>query len=393
VPEIPIEVGGTLTTTDSQGQFVVENVPAQYDASLMVHFTGNTTESYGWVYQGLTRRDPTLQVYAGLDRHEANIDVTFANEVQSDTRTLTFAMGGPDGSFEDAEEDLTSFETSDDYWRGPTTTQETAHALLWQFDAATSLPTSYIGYGSEVVSLADTTAHTAINLDVKATTIASGNIGGNVTVATNSDRANNVYLRFSSGAKMLLLNDTTAPNAFSYLVPTIANSTVTFAAIEGDPFTGNFGVVHRDGLAAGNTTLNVTIPAPSKPVIPADGASGVAVNSPFSLLPGNGATGPFVVQMISEDTYDGIFIVTANKQFTLPEVAGSTYGLQSGGHYDWRVETHGSFASVDAMAGPTGFMDEFGGADSNVEPDGEPKGPHNADGSYTISYSNRFTAQ
>jgi hypothetical protein len=393
VPGIPVEVAGTLTSTDNQGQFVVENVPAQYDVSLMVDFVGNTRENYGWVYQGLTRRDPTLQVYAGLAKRSATIDVTLSNEAPSDTRTLTLALGGPDGAFEDAEEDLTNFETPDVFWRGPTTTQETAHALFWQFNATTSLPTSYIGYSSQVVSLSDTAAQTAINLDVKATTIPAGNISGNVTVATDTGRANNVYVHFSSGAKIQIVNDTVAPAAFSYLVPTIANSTVTFAAVEGDSYFGAFGVAHKDGLGAGNSTLALTIPAPAKPLTPADGAAGVATGSAFSFLPGSGATGPYVVLMISEETYDGIFIVTANKQFKLPEVAGSSYGLQTGDHYDWRIETHGNFASVDAMAGPTGFMDEFSGADADVEPNGEPKGPHTADGSYSISFSNRFTAQ
>ena len=77
--------------------------------------------------------------------------------------------------------------------------------------------------------------------------------------------------------------------------------------------------------------------------------------------------------------------MTAKNSFKLPVIVGGAYALNSTHLYDWRVETHGNLATVDAMAGPTGFMDEFSGDEQT------PRGPHTGDGSYTISQPNAFT--
>jgi hypothetical protein len=54
--------------------------------------------------------------------------------------------------------------------------------------------------------------------------------------------------------------------------------------------------------------------------------------------------------------------------------------------YLWRVETHGESASVDAMTGDEGFIDEFGPSLGD-----EPSGPQRTSGSYSISVSRRVT--
>jgi hypothetical protein len=53
----------------------------------------------------------------------------------------------------------------------------------------------------------------------------------------------------------------------------------------------------------------------------------------------------------------------------------------------YRVETHGDAATVDELAGPSGFIDEFGWS----ECDG-PEGPRREDGSYAISLARYITA-
>jgi hypothetical protein len=60
------------------------------------------------------------------------------------------------------------------------------------------------------------------------------------------------------------------------------------------------------------------------------------------------------------------------------------FSLQKGKVFEWRVATHGSFGSVDEMAGPSGFHDPFA-----VE--AEPIGPNTEDGQYTLSSSRYFT--
>jgi hypothetical protein len=385
---IPVQIGATLVTTDDQGAFTIPSVAAEYDVSLVVDFSGDfPRETYGWVFQGLTRRDPTLQVYAGIARQSGNIVITPTNATMTATSTLSVALGGPDGSDEFTGVEANGIQT-DTTWRGPATTQERAHGLLWSNDATSGLPNGYIGYDTALVALSNTADMAMINLNLKATaTIPSGNIVGKVTPASGTSRENDLFLRFTSGAEIELAGDTTGPDTFTYLVPTIANGSTTLAAVEGDAYYGNYAVAHKDGLAAGTTGITATIPTPAKPLTPMDGAVNVDGTSQFTFLAGAGNPGAYVVSMIAKDFYDGLYVVTAQKTFTVPVVAGGAYAFGSTHIYQWRVETHDSYATVDSMSGPTGFMDEFSGDDAS------PTGPHTGDGSFTISQHNEFTAK
>jgi len=64
-------------------------------------------------------------------------------------------------------------------------------------------------------------------------------------------------------------------------VPTSANSSVTFAASEGEADYGAYAVVHRDALAAGATAVTATIPKPSNhlAVSPASAINKVDANT------------------------------------------------------------------------------------------------------------------
>jgi hypothetical protein len=53
--------------------------------------------------------------------------------------------------------------------------------------------------------------------------------------------------------------------------------------------------------------------------------------------------------------------------------------------YNWRVETHGSAASVDELAVPGGYLDAFSRTEGYAE------GPRTSDGSYSISTGRTFT--
>ena len=133
---------------------------------------------------------------------------------------------------------------------------------------------------------------------------------------------------------------------------------------------------------------SLTVPAPGKPQTPNSGAANVDSNSQFTWTSGAGNNAAFVVSMLDEDYGQGLFVVTASKSLSkIPLVPGGPYQFASAHKYDWRMETHGTFASVDAMAGPAGFMDEFSGDNES------PRGPRTGDGAFTISQYNVFTAK
>jgi hypothetical protein len=189
------------------------------------------------------------------------------------------------------------------------------------------------------------------------------------------------------------------PGNFSYLVPTIANSSVIFSASEGDSSFGDaqdgaYAVVHKDTLAAGTAGITVVIPKPATLLTetPANAKTKVDSNTVFSFQGGVGSAGLYVVAFRQPDASalrtDALFVVTTKKSITIPKVINDSFALDPGASYYWRVETHGSLATTDAATGPSGFLDEFSGDSGGLVP----SGPRRGDGTYTISdYSDLIT--
>ncbi len=143
-------------------------------------------------------------------------------------------------------------------------------------------------------------------------------------------------------------------------------------------------MAHKDGLSAGNAAVTLDIPAPAEPLSPV-GNSGVDANTIFSFKASADNAGAFVVWLENFDFYQTLYIVTSKKQFKIPTVVGGAFKLDPEQFFRWRVETHGDFATVDQMSGPTGFMDAF----SNTWQ--TPTGPRQESGSFTLSAAYGFT--
>ncbi len=385
---VAIEVAGKTSTTDAQGAFSFDAVPVEYDASLVVSYKWNNyTKTRAWVYQGLTRRDPTLQIYEGLTYKTASVDILPNNPSSLiDARTLTVAFGGPDGSNEKTDIGGNGRDGDSVTWLGPSTTQETAHALIWEKDVNSDFPTKFLAFDSALVALSElATAHSKASFDLSPDTIASGTIVGTVPGSGFVERWNNVFLRYTSNAVIKLVDDEPGSPGFSYLVPTIPNASVTFVAGDGDVQT-ELGVVHKDGLTPNTSGISVTIPTPTRElaVSPAADSGKVSATTQFDFKRGGSANSPFVAVFTFENDPirdEVLYVVSAKTPFKLPKVVNGAYSLLPGGTYFWRVETHGAPASVDAMVGPTGFLDSLGDASSHDEP----SGPRMGDGSYTLS--------
>jgi hypothetical protein len=385
VPNIPVQIGDTLGSTDANGEFVFEGVPASYDVSFVFDHPGFPEQSDAWVYQGLTRRDPTLQMYAGTVERSGTVDINLLPKPTiTATQTIWVALGGTDGSTVYDDLSVDGYKGTYAYWYGPATAQQTAHGLIWQQNA-NGLPTSYLAYDSALVALAET-GLAKITLDLSKTTIDSGNVQGTVTANAGGSRANQVYLRFNSNAKMTLVDDSAGPNSFTYLVPSIPNSSLTAAAIEGSQYEG-WAIAHADGLAVGAKPA-LKIPPLVTILTPAGGASGVSAATKFAFQSGTGQTGPFVLQFYSQADdlpYQTIYVVTTKKQVTLPPIIGGGFNLYPNSGYIWSVATHGTFASVDDMAVAGGFLDEFSRDEETAD------GPRNTTGEFSDSVPRGFT--
>jgi hypothetical protein len=187
---------------------------------------------------------------------------------------------------------------------------------------------------------------------------------------------------------MRLVAVTPTSNTFSYLVPKLTDAGVSFAASEGcAPTSNGCGIVHKDGLVGGGAALTAQIPSPVTNLTLAP-ATAVDSNTQFSLTPGAGSSGPFVSSFINGASgNDRLVVISNQRSFKLPSVVNGTYSLVHGESYRWQVETHGSPASVDEMAGPAGFIDAY----SSNHSDFSPVGLRAGDGAYTLSVAKFIT--
>jgi hypothetical protein len=388
VPNVPVQITAeelgfeAKTRTDANGAFVIDDVPSPYEASVAYsHVDADQIDA--WVYQGLTRRDPTLQIYKGSARRDGEVDIAYENLTPlANNQTIWVALGGDGGStyFSDASE--TGYDGASAYWYGATTADQTAHGLVWQYDDD-DFPTSYLAYDSHPVALSG--AGTAqILLDLATETVDAGSIQGSVTASTLGDRNNSMFLRFTSSATMQLLWDYSGPDAFGYLAPSITGSSITLSASDGNSFDGALAIAHVDGLAPG-AKPKLVIPPVMTPSTPLKDATGITTDTTFTYDGDN--PGPYVVQFYSQGdrAYQAFYIVTAAKETQIPAKIAGDFSLYAGEKYVWRVATHGEYASVDAMAGETGFLDEFSYDEET------PVGPLRESGAFTNSAFYRCT--
>jgi hypothetical protein len=384
VPNIPVQIGDTLGSTDDKGDFVFDSVPATYDVSMVYDHPNFPAQSDAWVYQGLTRRDPTLQMYAGAAKRSGNVDINFVPKpTLAANQTIWVDIGGVDGATLYYDIGVDGYQGTYAEWFGPATAQQTAHGLMWQKNAA-SLPTSYLAYDSTLVALAET-GTSKVTLDLTKSTIDTGTIQGTVTPSGAGSRENEVFLRFTSNATIQLVDDN-GPSSFSYVVPSIPNSNLTVAAEQGSQYEG-WAVAHADGLAPGAKPV-LKVPGLVTLLSPAGAATNITEATKFTFQSPAGNTGPFVVEFYSQDdvkAYQTIYVVTSQKQITIPPIIGGGFSMYPGGEYIWGVATHGNYASVDALASKEGFLDEFSRDEDTAD------GPRKVTGEFTDSVPRGFT--
>ncbi len=128
-----------------------------------------------------------------------------------------------------------------------------------------------------------------------------------------------------------LLADKSKTAGFSYLIPSIPDSSATLVAGEGDVFT-ELGVTHKDGLVLNTSGLSLSIPTPARDlaVTPNTDLTKVSATTQFSFKPGGSANAPFVATFAYEDNSvhdDILFVVSAKAPFKLPKVVNGAYTL------------------------------------------------------------------
>jgi len=380
VPSIAVRVsssGGVASvTTDATGQFSASNVVPPYDVSFTISTTGGGGNVvHAWLFKGLRRSNPTLQVYRGVPARSGVIDINFSNLSLPADSTIGVAVGGTDGAFQLTTTGPIMYQSGS--WSGPATTNASAHALAWKHIPngwPMDTTTGFVAYDSRVVALSEAPPGGSVTFDLAAEAVASGSISGTV-VSNGSDRENDVYIHFTSGAAIQLASLSVTTADFTYLVPTLPNASISIAGQTGTAGRPPFAVAHQDGLAAGQTGVRITIPVPATLVEPADNTKPLAANTVFRWTGGSGVS---VWHLTSVNFYEDMFIVTADKQIQIPTPTEGGLPLGNGQAYTWSVENHGSIATMDDATGSNGFLD-------SCSRDGEVVGPRRESGSYMES--------
>lgn len=361
-PGLRVTIGAVEVLTDESGAFSVEGVEPPYDVSLIASTTVSdfAVRYYAYVYEGLTRPDPTLQVYHGLPGRSSsvNLGVSGATFEPGDNRRLIVAFSSPDGHYSASNVSVDTATLAVN-WSGPATTAGNAHGLLVlrASDLAGAPPLEYEAYATTPLALADE-GTSSLGLDLSASSIPGVALTGSVDAGTLGVATHQVSARLADGTLLPLLSEASNQGLFSYLVPSLPGASLTVAASAGSPA---FSVAHVDGVpAAAAEDVALVLPRPVALNAPASSAQ-VGPGSTFAWSTVGQSARVFVWHLESQGFFEGIYVITARSQIELPDVPGYALTLPSDGEFSftWSVETHGDYPSVDAATGPEGFFDSF----------------------------------
>lgn len=384
VPDVPVTIGGTTVATNAQGQFSIGGVTPPYDASLMLNTPRNGgVAHYGYVFEGLTRPNPTLQVYTALPtRSASSISVGFqGNTFEENLHYVVLAWSSPDGVFARDASGPTEY-VGEPSWSGPAATAGTIHALDTYKDVAGEPPVAYQAYQELPLTASDSQpASVGFNLPFDPT-IVTDTISGTATHQGAVDSStNSVSLLFADGTGMPLVEATPTGDAFSYFAPILAGTSLVVAASDG--IVAPYAVAHRGNLAVGQTDVALAVPRPVNLSSPQAGAP-VTPSTLFSWSRLSQTAQTFLWHLEFNATYEGMYVLTSRASIELPRFADS-FTVPPGTEVTWSVETHGDAPNVDAAAGPNGYLDSFAFGTTY------PVGPSRSDGYYTESERRGFT--
>jgi hypothetical protein len=287
-------------------------------------------------------------------------------------------FGSPDGDFT-VGVNQPDYESPLVYWTGPETTVGVTHGLMFTVAGPDELPIDYLGHDAKPLTLSVGTDAEA-TFDFTNTKPPSGMITGRVTSKGQGDRRNFLVMRWTDGASATIAVDTASPEAFSYLVPTITNGSAALIAMQGgwDQFPRS--AVFADNLSPNQNGINLEIPPAASVSAPGNGAMRVDATTTFQWT---GEAKVFVfVARVKKDAYDAMYVVTSAKEARLPIGEATGYTPPAGTEFDWYVETHDVYASVDEAAGGDGLISAYF--------DGRLHGPRRGPGSYTASERRTF---
>lgn len=375
---VNIRIGDQQATTNAEGKFTIPDVASRYDVTILIQVSiNNATANLIWQFQGLSRRDPTLQVFRGLPENYAEFrshidNVTFP--LMTD-QTILLGWSSPDGDFT-TDTTYVDLDYLSPMWTGPAMSPGIAHALM--VTTSGGIPSQYHAHDSQsVVMTANMQGQASFDLGSPLqSTVVTGAVTGNPALG---DRRNEVYLRFrDQNVALKLVDEWSAADSFEYPVPNLPDSSLTVVTKS---------IANPPGIAAayaevepGGPQLTLELPALPTLSAPDDGKTNIDGDTEFHW---NGSAHVYMLAARSIPTNDAIYVVTEAKQTRLPIGIQFGYTPQAGSDFSWSVEVHDAHASIDEAASDAGHLSAYASEDI--------RGPKRGPGTFARSVPRIFT--
>ncbi|HKU41358.1 MAG TPA: carboxypeptidase-like regulatory domain-containing protein, partial [Polyangiales bacterium] len=369
IPNAQVTIGSATATTDARGAFEVPDAPADYDATVLLNGTQNgQPRRFVWRYEGLTRRDPHLQVYASGVERGAWLNVNIANvdfmRRASGDRIFT-SYGGPTGEY--TIDPSAASERVRIVWEGPTRTSFTGHAFRMLKPEGQIEASAWYAYDSMRFDVSEE-QEARVDYDLAQGMLTPAAIYGSVDAPQMTDHALAVFLRFPDHAVLEIARELMHSGSFNYDFPgmPVDGSVIVVASqhLIGSQF------VHADGLTKDSAAVMLELPAESSRLVAPVQGSKIDTDTVFRWT---GEAKLFLFAL--EIGRHVVHVVTSKREARLPLAA--TFEYEPNRSVEWYVETHGEFASLDDATGPEGYLDTCAY--------GVPRGPTRGTGIFTES--------
>ncbi len=162
VSGVPVLIAGIPSVnTDPNGNFSIANVGRPYTITVI-----DAANKQAILYRGLTRSDPTL-IFLGSNPGVKKVASLTGRIFPSSSypepatrKTLVGFVSTETGRTTTATPATGLYTLSNAEWYGPSTTTGTLHALQYDYNTSTGLPTTYVGYGVRSgIALLDATSN------------------------------------------------------------------------------------------------------------------------------------------------------------------------------------------------------------------------------------------
>jgi hypothetical protein len=310
-PGLAVKIGSSATNTDANGNFSIANVATPYNTIVV-----DSANSVGYVFEGLTRSDPTLQLFTLSF-------FTPDNTATINTGNLSGGAGFPNPAVVDGN----------------------------------GIPTDYTGYGMTSLALSNGGTFNSTATDIALSNgVADTSLTGSIALPTGYTLDQTVlYSDFGTNQSLPLLVDGSPSTSFTYTTPNLTGSTITSLVQASED--GGLGIsgAFLVGSAPNAAAVALTVPEIPELILPAESAAGVTVSTPFIWQP---FPGGIHVALFTVGTIDYV-VTTANSQTTIPDLSAEGLSLPAAANGEWLAVGIAPFASMDAASGPGGYGQDF----------------------------------